>query len=61
MKVNLLDARLAEIPRVVFIDLNNQLSDSRGLKDEFTEDGIHLTAEAYQVWKDTIQPFVIGS
>jgi len=44
----------------VFIDLNNQLSDSRGLKDEFTEDGIHLTAEAYQVWKDTIQPFVIG-
>jgi len=60
VKVNLLNARLAKIPGVVFIDLNNQLSDSRGLKDKFTEDGIHLTAEAYQVWKDTIQPFVIG-
>src|SRR4051794_5029059 len=40
---------------VQLIDLNASLSGNNTLRDEFTiDDGIHLTAKAYLVWKDEI-------
>ena len=36
--------------RMTFIDLNAQLSDGAVLRDEFTSDGVHLTAPGYIRW-----------
>ena len=38
-----------------FIDLHSLMIDDKGeLKSEYTEDGLHLTAPAYAVWKQEI-------
>jgi lysophospholipase L1-like esterase len=49
-----LNRRLSELSGVNFIDLNAALSDRGVLKSEFTDDGIHLTALGYNVWRREI-------
>ena len=38
-----------------FIDLNAWLSDAEGLKPEYTNDGVHLMANGYLIWKSQIE------
>lgn len=43
-----------------YIDLNATLSTNGFLKSEYTTDGVHLTAEAYAVWRDCIEPLIVA-
>jgi len=43
-----------------YIDLNATLSANGFLKSEYTTDGVHLTAEAYAVWRDRIEPLIVA-
>ncbi|OJX59469.1 MAG: hypothetical protein BGO84_12005 [Dysgonomonas sp. 37-18] len=49
-KMNEVLTRYCKENSIFYIDLNQQLSDENGLKDEYTTDGVHLTAEAYAIW-----------
>jgi len=55
-KVNALNERLEKLAKDEDIDFLNLggLSDHKGLVDEMTYDGIHLTAVGYQVWLSKI-------
>lgn len=38
-----------------YIDLHSKMTDAQGeLKAEFTKDGLHLTAPAYEIWRQVI-------
>jgi len=50
-------SRLAA-PNVIFIDLNAELSDETGLKDEFTDDGVHINSAGYAAWKLLLSKFI---
>jgi hypothetical protein len=51
--------KLAKEAKVEVIDFRADMRNSDGfLKDEFSRDGIHLTAEGYRVWRDAIMPKV---
>ncbi|MEW5799218.1 MAG: GDSL-type esterase/lipase family protein [Bacteroidota bacterium] len=41
---------------IIFLDLNVVLSEQGVLKNIYTTDGVHLTAGAYQVWRDLVDP-----
>ncbi len=41
--------------KIDYIDLNRSLSDSNGLKAEFTLDGTHLNPDAYRIWAEAIK------
>lgn len=42
---------------VTLIDLRSALSSPAGfLRDSMTTDGIHLTADAYRIWRDSLAP-----
>lgn len=43
---------------ILYVDLNTFLSPHGVLKNEYTTDGVHLTAEAYAVWRDVIEPLI---
>ncbi|MFT3738846.1 MAG: GDSL-type esterase/lipase family protein [Breznakibacter sp.] len=43
---------------IPWIDLNQQLSANQSLKQHFSYDGIHLTAEAYSLWKEMLLPYL---
>ena len=43
---------------ILFIDLNAVLSTNGVLRDEFTGDGVHLTPNAYGVWRDVLEPVI---
>lgn len=45
---------------LIFVDLNEALSNEGQLRREFTYDGTHLTAEAYAKWRRKIAPYVGG-
>ena len=48
--------KLAKESLYDYIDLHSQMTDDKGeLKKEFTADGLHLQAPAYQVWKSQIE------
>lgn len=39
----------------LFFDLNNLMKDETNqLKEEFTDDGLHLTESAYKLWRDEL-------
>lgn len=38
-----------------YLDLNSVLSSADGLKEMYTYDGIHLSADGYLAWKDIVQ------
>lgn len=48
-KIATLNASLAGVSGITFIDLNAQLSDSNGLLSQYTTDGIHLNSAGYSV------------
>ena len=39
---------------IVFIELNEQLSDNLSLKPEYTYDGVHLYSSAYAIYRDLL-------
>lgn len=49
---------LAEERNIAFIDVNAVLSSGATLRDEFTTDGVHLTAAAYARWRDLLLSFI---
>ena len=51
--------KLAKEMQVQVIDFRAETRNADGfLKDEFSRDGIHLTAEGYRVWRDAVVPAV---
>jgi lysophospholipase L1-like esterase len=45
--------------QVRYVDIGDRLADSRGvLKGEMSEDGLHLSLAAYQVWADALTPML---
>jgi lysophospholipase L1-like esterase len=50
--------QLATLRKIPFIDINAVLSQDGVLKDEYTTDGVHLTASAYAQWRDLLLPFL---
>ncbi len=43
---------------IEYLDLNAVLSANGVLRDEFTNDGVHLTAAAYGQWRDLLEPIL---
>jgi lysophospholipase L1-like esterase len=37
-----------------FIDINTHLSDTRALKQHYSSDGVHLSADAYRIWAEQL-------
>ena len=43
-----------------YVDLYTSfIDDENNLKDEFTEDGLHLNGKAYQVWKSIVDKYIL--
>lgn len=49
---------LAKQKSLTYIDLNKELSDKKGLKSEYTYDGIHLLGSGYVTWSKLIEPYI---
>jgi len=61
LKLNTKLVREAEKSAFVFVDLHSFFSDHTGkLKEEFTNDGLHLKGKGYALWKHLIHPYVYG-
>lgn len=39
---------------VTYIDINSLLIDDKELKDEYSQDGVHLTPKGYEVWSEVL-------
>ncbi|MDR1395807.1 MAG: GDSL-type esterase/lipase family protein [Deltaproteobacteria bacterium] len=58
-QVNFYLANLAEEENLILIDLFHPFLDSQGeLAAHLTTDGVHLTAEAYKIWRKVLKPFL---
>lgn len=57
-KLNRLLQQYAAERSLVFLDLNSALSENGVLKNESTTDGVHLTAAAYQAWRDLVESVI---
>jgi lysophospholipase L1-like esterase len=57
-KLNEMIERYAGDISVPYINLNALLSNNGVLQDRYTSDGIHLTAQAYGVWRDALEPLL---
>jgi lysophospholipase L1-like esterase len=56
-RANRLIAGLADGKAVRYININEQLAFPDGtLREGMADDGLHLTAQAYQVWADALKP-----
>ncbi len=44
--------------KILYIDLNSQLSTDGKLKDAFTRDGIHLNGSGYTTWKKILEAYI---
>ena len=59
LKYNDLLQNFAQAESLEYINLHEKLVDKSGLLDErYTHDGIHLTGQAYLIWKETLNPVV---
>jgi lysophospholipase L1-like esterase len=44
---------------IVYIDLWTPLADENGkLREDVTNDGLHLMGPGYVIWRDTVKPYV---
>lgn len=60
IKLNLYLQELAKEFSLQYIDLFSQLSDSQNqLDSRYTFDGVHLNGEAYLVWKQVIEKYIV--
>jgi lysophospholipase L1-like esterase len=51
--------KLAKEAKITVVDFRADTRNADGfLKDEFSRDGIHLTAEGYRAWRDAVMPLV---
>ncbi len=57
-EVNNLIEKYCKDNGISYIDLNLSLSDEKGLKAEYTTDGTHLNAIAYQKWAEVLSHFL---
>jgi len=52
--------RMADNRHVYFIDLYGAMIDATGdLNPSYSTDGVHLNGQGYQVWKETIYPYIM--
>jgi lysophospholipase L1-like esterase len=61
-KVDAVNNWLKEICReqgLIFVDINNILSENGTLKNEYTYDGVHLNGLGYKEWGKIIKPMII--
>lgn len=60
--INALNERikaLANANQVIYIDIHSKLKNERGVLDStYTEDGLHLTGNAYMIWADEIRGYI---
>jgi lysophospholipase L1-like esterase len=56
--INLLLMQLSKEEKIVFLDVNKYLINERGLRSEYTIEGIHLNAEGYKVWAKVINDYL---
>lgn len=45
---------------VIFIDINQRLSDKSGLRSEFTVDGVHLNSRGYLALRDLLSSYILS-
>ena len=45
--------------RITYINLNDRLTDGSFLKEEYSNDSLHLNGKGYKIWKETIAPYVL--
>ena len=57
-QLNLLLKEYTRKNDILFIDLNVLLSENGILKEEYTTDGVHLTATAYSKWRELLEPIL---
>ena len=51
-------AEIAEEKGATYVDLYSELEEDGYLKPEYSDDGLHLTDEAYDVWTDMIEDYL---
>ena len=52
-------AAIAGGDNVRFVSINDRLADSRGvLRDEMSDDGLHLSLSAYRAWANALRPLL---
>ena len=57
---DILDQAFAGEQQVRYVDIGDRLVDSRGLLTaEMSEDGLHLSLAAYQIWADALKPVLV--
>lgn len=49
---------LSQKHNAIYIDIHSHLEENNALKQEYTYDGIHLTREAYTIWRDVVKPYL---
>jgi hypothetical protein len=58
-ELNAAYVKLAKETQVQLVDFRAETRNEDGfLRDDFSRDGIHLTAEGYRVWRDAVLPLV---
>ncbi len=58
-KLNRMLEKYANESHITFIDINSFLSNDRGLKPSFQQDGVHPNAEGYKVWASILKPYLL--
>ncbi len=53
-KLNAQIKQLAQKEDVIFLDINQKLSNKIYLKDEYTRDQLHLNANGYKIWSESL-------
>jgi lysophospholipase L1-like esterase len=52
-------SELADGKNVQYVDIHSRMTDSQGmLREDWTFDGVHIRAIAYQTWRDQVWPLV---
>jgi lysophospholipase L1-like esterase len=57
-RLNLLLRSYADSTGIEFLDLNFLLAPEGVMKEQYTHDGVHLTADGYRVWRDALEPLL---
>ena len=58
-KLNSLLIKLALEKNLLFVNVNNVLSDGKILIDDYTTDGVHLNAKGYKLWGAELEKLIL--